>query len=592
MTATEERHYDSNTQSVPEERTFLEHVAPKNSALAKRVYEALLEDGFVTLQSLLTRAECEEAVEQIWDFVFDTSYGRIHREDSSLEDIAGFFSAHGAGFILGDIREVLADRLYGPLYGESALHTSKEGFAVLSKNTYPVVGKDVLLSFSVDKEIPCIRSMVILQGKICILHASSRKTAELCSGDVFVWRSDATPEISTSSNSDCMFSLCTMQPAAWTPKSVLSLKMNAYKERRTGDFRPHAENWERAKSCDPRLCSLRQYFRTGPPLLTLRQAELYGVFPQDSSDPASRKGEIERAVIRGVRFADDQRHVRPRVLPCPARLEVLRPSDKTTVDIMEGTDKWLGGMASPCGRYVYGVPGHAPRVLRITTASGNMECIGPHYNGKFKWLRGVEIPPVPDHASIYPDGCCVALPCNHPSILKVNPATSEVYTFGESVLKDCGASSWLYHGGNLASNGFCYAIPANAEYVLKFHPFTDHAEFIGPRFPGRAKWYGTSELNVLVFHSYLYALYVSRFYFHSIPRWYYRLGRVHLGGSAQPFFCASHRPGDGPCDSTRTRQLRRRSYAFARWYVEMAWRFTCRSQDNWISQQQRLGSCY
>jgi hypothetical protein len=30
----------------------------------------------------------------------------------------------------------------------------------------------------------------------------------------------------------------------------------------------------------------------------------------------------------------------------------------------------------------------------------------------------------------------------------------------------------------------------SAEYVLKFHPFTDHVELIGPRFPGKAKWYG------------------------------------------------------------------------------------------------------
>jgi hypothetical protein len=150
---------------------------------------------------------------------------------------------------------------------------------------------------------------------------------------------------------------------------------------------------------------------------------------------------------------------------------------------MEGTDKWLGGMASPCGRYVYGVPGHAPQVLRITvstkdnddnggaTTTGDddnssnggtmMDCIGPNYVGKFKWLRGVEVPSTSRYEDLYPNGCCLALPCNHASILKINPATSHVSTFGEEVLQQCGdAKTWLYHGGNLASNGFVYAIPA------------------------------------------------------------------------------------------------------------------------------------
>lgn len=79
---------------------------------------------------------------------------------------------------------------------------------------------------------------------------------------------------------------------------------------------------------------------------------------------------------------------------------------------------------------------------------------------------------------------------NYPSILKVDPHTSKVYAFGQDILRRCGATNWLYHGGNLASNGWIYAIPCNANRVLKFHPFTDQAELIGPSFEGRAKWYG------------------------------------------------------------------------------------------------------
>ena len=60
--------------------------------------------------------------------------------------------------------------------------------------------------------------------------------------------------------------------------------------------------------------------------------------------------------------------------------------------LLMGQDKWLGGVCSPDGKYIYGVPGHAKRVLKITAATGEYELIGPEYKGPFKWLRGVEVP--------------------------------------------------------------------------------------------------------------------------------------------------------------------------------------------------------
>ena len=44
-------------------------------------------------------------------------------------------------------------------------------------------------------------------------------------------------------------------------------------------------------------------------------------------------------------------------------------------------DKYLGGMASPCGRWIYGVPGTAKKVLRISTITGTMDTIGPEFHG-------------------------------------------------------------------------------------------------------------------------------------------------------------------------------------------------------------------
>ena len=46
-------------------------------------------------------------------------------------------------------------------------------------------------------------------------------------------------------------------------------------------------------------------------------------------------------------------------------------------------------MGSPDGKYIYGVPGHATRVLRVTVATGEVDLIGPEFVGHHKWLRGV-----------------------------------------------------------------------------------------------------------------------------------------------------------------------------------------------------------
>ena len=51
--------------------------------------------------------------------------------------------------------------------------------------------------------------------------------------------------------------------------------------------------------------------------------------------------------------------------------------------LLMGQDKWLGGVCSPDGKYIYGVPGHAKRVLKITAATGEYELIGPEYKGPF-----------------------------------------------------------------------------------------------------------------------------------------------------------------------------------------------------------------
>jgi len=115
--------------------------------------------------------------------------------------------------------------------------------------------------------------------------------------------------------------------------------------------------------------------------------------------------------------------------PDEARCEVLG------VEPLWGQDKWLGGAASFCGKYVYGVPGKAKRVLRITCATGEVEQVGPSFKGEFKWLRGAESPV---------DECMYCMPSNADSVLCINPKTGDIDTFGGPFKGD-----WLWHGGNI-----------------------------------------------------------------------------------------------------------------------------------------------
>ena len=299
----------------------------------------------------------------------------------------------------------------------------------------------------------------------------------------------------------------------------------------------------------------------GPPTLTVRQAELYGLIQyrqplkDTSSNDLVRSQDIEHAVIRGVRFvegvykgrdgngkeveswamkngkycSDEDATVINKHQPgddnipiCLATMEVLtlRASVNGASSGLLGQDKYLGGMASPCGRYIYAIPGHAKRVVQVDTYSREVSFIGPEYLGEFKvsrelsllflihldvlinfthslplqWLRGVEIPSsvmeTNDDGS--QSGCCLALPCNSKNgcVLKITPDNSEVSTFVTGDVSPNVNEGWLYHGGNLALDGFVYAIPASANRVMKIDPRKETTEYIGPEYTGKAKWYG------------------------------------------------------------------------------------------------------
>ena len=188
-------------------------------------------------------------------------------------------------------------------------------------------------------------------------------------------------------------------------------KLESYKTGRTGDHRPEKEQWHqhrritmwnkherhycfdsRQSECEfipPRLLQ-RPRFRLGKPALTLRLAELYGLIPYrtPTDDDETRLKDVERAVIRGVRFVEgvyrgrylngkgvgswnmsngkycvgvgcnaDAKAPNETIPICLAKLDMLKPDAEDCASrLLTGQDKYLGGMASPCGRYIYGVP--------------------------------------------------------------------------------------------------------------------------------------------------------------------------------------------------------------------------------------------
>ncbi|KAL7576630.1 hypothetical protein ACA910_005567 [Epithemia clementina (nom. ined.)] len=425
-------------------------------------------------------------------------------------------------------------------------------------------------------------------------NEEERMPFTLRQGDVLLWRSDwslhipcsAQPppqeqeqpqhtttesnQMSSRSEGIVACALVCQQPAHyWTSKGMWTRQMTAYKERQTGGYWPHDEeeddddddpwrrcrrrvesshhhhydqHWTRHEDSPPHTttlvqsCRFRSYYRTSPPRLTRRLAELYGLLPyqrgeddrkrammqglrlwndhdeeevdNDNDNDNTKQTQLE-AENTGARTGNDNDHnnnpfQRRAPRHCDARLEHLIPFySKDSRSMLDGPDKYLGGVCSPCGRYVYGVPGTARRVLRIRVQDGSMDLIGPTFPGKFKWLRGVEIPPQfmiltssssSTSENEYPLGCCVALPCNSHSILKINPANDQVHTFGHAALRDgCHSSDWLYHGGVLAEcNGWVYTIPANATRVMKFHPVTEDIVFLEPEFTPlmRCQWFG------------------------------------------------------------------------------------------------------
>jgi hypothetical protein len=563
---------------------FLQQDPRKLPSHLAHVPNEILTKGYAVVPSLLSPSDCQLAIEKLWDFVQDTSGNVVNRsdikswypphqlrtisddQDHQSENVAeppfpdvdpwphtgyssfpDMFQSLGAGYLLGHIREILAEQVFEPLFGTNELHSSKEGFTFARPSVFrsnddnldykfikpnpkrPVCGKVQHGLGGHYDQSHLARGLCTIQSSVCFLdqneeegdghfvcwpHSHSRVHTEITkdiyrdrlswvpptkeeidamndqygispehmyakAGDVIIWRSDLIhapiPPGPTCQNMRAV-GYVSMSPACWSDGfeeggKMLNDKFNSYKWGKTGDHRSFVESWhdhKRDSSRNPNACvgenvnwvlmRQRPYYRYGPPKVTKRLAELYGLIRYGVDSENEYRKEVNHAIVRGVRFFPDGRddgdfrHVDAQL--CTARTETINLSDGST---LSGQDKFLGGMCSPCGRYIFGVPGHAKRVLRLNTKTNEMDQIGPSYPGQFKWLRGLEVPVEAmgdDLREEYPVGCCLALPSNASCILKINPESGEVKTFGDIIEK-----GWLYHGGNLAADGFVYAVP-------------------------------------------------------------------------------------------------------------------------------------
>ena len=566
---------------------FLQQDPGKLPSHLAHVPDEILTKGYSVVPSLLSPSDCQLAIEKLWDFVQDTSGNVVNRSDvkswypsHQLQVLSGdqksetmmdeppfpdvdpwphtgyssfpdMFQSLGAGFLLGHVREILAEKVFEPLLGTRELHSSKEGFTFARPSVFRSDDDDLDYKFIISnpKRSVCgkvqehsvgehydqshhAKGLHTLQSSVCFLdqnkeeddghfvcwphshsHVHTETTKDIYrgrfswvpltteeiesiqnrygitpehvyakAGDVIIWRSDlihaAIPPGPSCRNMRAV-GYVSMSPTSWSEEfddggKLLNEKFNSYKWGKTGDHRSFVESWhDHKRNCSNNtnayaeetvnwvLTRQRPYYRYCPPRITKRLAELYGLIRYKVLGTDEYRKEVNHAIVRGLRlFPDgiddgDFRYVDAQL--CTARTMTLNLSDGSA---LSGQDKFLGGMCSPCGRYIFGVPGHAKRVLRLNTKTNEMDLIGPSFKGQFKWLRGLEVPAEvmgDDLREEYPVGCCLALPSNASSILKINPESGEVKTFGNIIEK-----GWLYHGGNLAADGFVYAVPGTS----------------------------------------------------------------------------------------------------------------------------------
>eukprot|EP00946_MAST-07B_sp_MAST-7B-sp1_P000490 g490.t1 len=382
--------------------------------LGRRVRTEIESDGYCVLRNVLTKRECLREIDRIWDYIETISSSGISRDNpSSWYQIASsdanksqtkgaasstttppkpplkskpsgsvdpwpytgwgsfpdMFQSQQAGWLFSELRTLLAERVFAPIYGtpELLLHCA-EGFTFhrptpadgrhplgLGKRVVSVCGKQCELSIGEHfDQSASVEGLRRIQSSVALLDQTindgcfvcwpgshrahpalikatwrgrsdwvpltdaelgklqeqgfERRRVPVRAGDVILWRPDlahcgASP-IGVRENFRAVSYNCFL-PASFlrggsavageVEDSILPKRLEAYTGMQTGDSGlPN----DRRKDL-----SVRPYFTDGPPRLTWRQAQFYGLVPYDEGKRT--RAEIRAgAEARGVRFSD------------------------------------------------------------------------------------------------------------------------------------------------------------------------------------------------------------------------------------------------------------------------------------------------
>ena len=334
------------------------------TALGRSARERLETDGYLVLRGILTAAECAEELERLWDYVQTVSPAVRRSEPESWypaaagggdpwphagwKSFADMFQDKHAGWLFGALREKLAERVFEPLFGTDALHSSKEGFtfhrptAGSAGQRHPslhrtshVCGAPSHTSGEHFDQSAAARGLQTVQSSTAFLDQAADDACFLCwprshkhhqelikgtwrgrspwvpltdaeceqlaaaglrptrvpvrKGDVILWRSDLVHAAAPPRGERTGFravAYVSMAPAVLTPRHVSLRKVEAYQRRHTGDHHASREAWHEARPSKGAAeggeggesrPAFQPYFAHGPPKLTARQAQLYGL---------------------------------------------------------------------------------------------------------------------------------------------------------------------------------------------------------------------------------------------------------------------------------------------------------------------------
>jgi len=304
------------------------------SAFARDVVSRLQTDGYAVLPGILSSEEADREVDSMWGFVETVSPTVDRRAPASWYPRGGgdpdpwphaqrdMMQLHQAGWVFGDLREKLAERVFEKLYGTPELHCSKDGFTFQRPTKRPLsrTPNDHFDQGSTLLGLQCVQVSVALTDQeendgcfLCwpgsheyretILANKGRSKAgrdfiiltdadkevlraagiqprrvPVSKGDVVLFRSDlchcgASP-VGARLGFRVVVYICCM-PAALTPELVYPEKHRAYERLETGSHWPTREEWFEMHQRHEALVT-RPFFRS-PPELTKRQRELYGL---------------------------------------------------------------------------------------------------------------------------------------------------------------------------------------------------------------------------------------------------------------------------------------------------------------------------